>query len=150
MPLGRYTRALIGASEARVELVLVPAQAGAPLPGLVIAPEHVAKFDLTPHEIDAFLLGLPLGTINEVFHEVQAGNAETPVVISADKNVKLLEKEVDTKKFRPAASTMRKLAARLRAAAGRRRRGRSPPPGRSPGPGRRRSRTGTRTRRPAR
>lgn len=33
-------------------------QGGQPLPGLQIPAEHVAKFDLTPDEIDAFLLGL--------------------------------------------------------------------------------------------
>lgn len=33
-------------------------QGGRPLPGLRIPAEHVGKFDLTPHEIDAFLLGL--------------------------------------------------------------------------------------------
>jgi putative ABC transport system permease protein len=33
-------------------------QGGAPIPGLSIAPEHVRKFDLTPKEITAALIGL--------------------------------------------------------------------------------------------
>ncbi len=45
-------------SLAAMEAIHLDWQGGAPLPGLTIAPEYVKKFDLTPKEITAALVGL--------------------------------------------------------------------------------------------
>lgn len=43
---------------AAIEAIHLAWQGGAPMPGVVIAPEHVSKFDLTPKSITAILVGL--------------------------------------------------------------------------------------------
>lgn len=57
-PTGTPVDRTVHVSLAALEAIHLDWVGGAPLPGLSIAPEQVAKFDLTPKRITAFLLGL--------------------------------------------------------------------------------------------
>lgn len=57
-PTGTPVDRTVHVSLQAIEAIHLDWQAGAPLPGLVIPPEYVRKFDLTPKTITAMLVGL--------------------------------------------------------------------------------------------
>ncbi|HET9665051.1 MAG TPA: FtsX-like permease family protein, partial [Burkholderiales bacterium] len=57
-PTGTPVDRTVHVSLAALEAIHLDWQGGAPIPGVSIAPQHVTKFDLTPKEVTAILVGL--------------------------------------------------------------------------------------------